>query len=119
MEEYVNNPAFPPIDLDAFVPAVLEVYAKWEGGLYGLPWLGDAMIFPYNQTHFEAVGLDPDTSPSTWDEVHEFGKSLTHDDQYGFALMGGRQIQAMCTYAAIFFGLAGKGVLQRRRRATV
>ena len=67
------------------------------------------MIFPYNQTHFEAVGLDPDTSPSTWDEVHEFGKSLTHDDQYGFALMGGRQIQAMCTYAAIFFGLAGKG----------
>ena len=109
LEEYVNNPAFPPIDLDAFVPAVLEVYAKWEGDLYGLPWLGDAMIFPYNQTHFEAAGLDPDAPPVTWDEVHSFGMELTHDDQYGFALMGGRQIQAMCTYAAIFFGLANKG----------
>ncbi|MEZ4679875.1 MAG: extracellular solute-binding protein [Caldilineaceae bacterium] len=109
LEDYVTNPAFPSIDLDAFIPAVLEVYAKWEGNLYGLPWLGDAMIFPYNRTHFEEAGLNPDAAPSTWNEVYEFGKELTNDDRYGFALMGGRQIQAMCTYAAIFFGLAGKG----------
>ena len=33
---------FPPVDLAKFVPAVLEVYAKWEDELYGLPWLGHA-----------------------------------------------------------------------------
>jgi multiple sugar transport system substrate-binding protein len=109
LQPYVDNPAFPPIDLSKFIPAVLETYAKWEGELYGLPWLGDAMIFPYNQEHYKAAGLDPAKAPSTWDEVHEFGKALTKGEQYGFALMGGRQIQAICTYAAIFFGLAHKG----------
>lgn len=109
LDDYVTNPAFPAIDIEAFIPAVLETYAKWEGKLYGLPWLGDAMIFPYNKTHFAAAGLDPEKAPTTWDEVYEFGTQLTTGDQHGFALMGGRQIQAMCTYAAIFFGLAKKG----------
>ncbi|MFN8492545.1 MAG: extracellular solute-binding protein [Caldilineaceae bacterium] len=109
LQPYVDNPKFPPVDLKKFIPAVLETYAKWEGELYGLPWLGDAMIFPYNQTQFKAVGLDPAKPPATWDDVYNFGKTLTKDKQYGFSLMGGRQIQAMCTYAAIFFGLAHKG----------
>jgi multiple sugar transport system substrate-binding protein len=108
LQPYVDNAAFPPVDLSKFVPPVLETYAKWEGELYGLPWLGDAMVFPYNQKHFEEVGLDPAAPPTTWNEVHEFGKQLITGDRYGFALMGGRQIQAMCTYAAIFFGLANK-----------
>ncbi len=105
---YVENPSFPKVDLKGFVPAILETYGVWEGKLYGLPWLGDAMIFCYNKAHFEAAGLDPQKAPTTWDEVYEFGKALTKDERYGFALMGGRQIQAMCTYAAIFFGLSGK-----------
>ena len=33
----------------------------------------------------------------------EQGQQLTTGDRYGFALMGGRQIQVMCTYAAILF----------------
>ena len=91
-----------------FVPALVDTYTVWEGTQYGLPWLGDAMILPYNTEHFKAAGLDPAVPPKNWDEVIEFGKKLTKGDQYGFALMGGRQAQAMCTYSAILFSYGTK-----------
>lgn len=103
VEQYLNDERFPAVDMNAFIPRLIEVYTIYEGVQYGLPWLGDAMIFPYNTQHFSDVGLDPATPPSTWDEVIQFGQQLTTGDRYGFALMGGRQVQVMCTYAAILF----------------
>ena len=108
LQPYLDNPNMPKVDTSGFIPALLDTYGMWEGTLYGLPLIADAMIFPYNKVHFTDAGLDPEAPPKTWDEVYEFGKKLTSGDRYGFALMGGRQIQAMCTYAAIFFGLAHK-----------
>jgi multiple sugar transport system substrate-binding protein len=103
VESYLNDPRFPKVDMSIFVPKLVEVYTVWEGKQYGLPWLGDAMIFPYNMEHFKDAGLDPNAPPKDWDQVIEYGKKLTKGDRYGFSLMGGRQIQAMCTYAAILF----------------
>lgn len=100
---FLNDDRFPRVDMSVFIPTLVEVYTKWEGKQYGLPWLGDAMIFPYNRQHFREVGLDPNAPPTTWDQVIEYGKKLTTGERYGFALMGGRQIQAMCTYAAVLF----------------
>jgi multiple sugar transport system substrate-binding protein len=101
--KYLADERFPKVDMSIFIPRLVEVYTLWEGKQYGLPWLGDAMIFPYNKEHFTAAGLDPAAPPKTWDEVIETGKKLTSGDRYGFSLMGGRQIQVMCTYAAILF----------------
>ena len=108
LEPYLTNPKMPKVDTSGYIPALLDTYGMWEGKLYGLPLIADAMIFPYNKAHFKDAGLDPEAPPKTWDEVYKFGKQLTKADRYGFALMGGRQIQAMCSYAAIFFGLAHK-----------
>jgi multiple sugar transport system substrate-binding protein len=103
VEQYLNDERFPSVDMSVFIPRLVEVYTMYEGAQYGLPWLGDAMIFPYNRAHFEEVELDPNAPPTTWDQVIEFGERLTTGDRYGFALMGGRQVQVMCTYAAILF----------------
>ena len=103
VEKYLTDERFPPVDMSVFIPRLVEVYTIWEGKQYGLPWLGDAMIFPYNKVHFTEAGLDPEASPQNWDQVVEYGTKLTTGDRYGFALMGGRQIQIMCTYAAILF----------------
>jgi multiple sugar transport system substrate-binding protein len=103
IEPYLADERFPAVDMSVFIPRLVEVYTIYEGVQYGLPWLGDAMIFPYNTQHFEDVGLDPAAPPTTWDQVIEYGQQLTTGDRYGFALMGGRQIQVMCTYAAILF----------------
>lgn len=101
--QYLADERFPTVDMGVFVPRLVEVYTMWEGTQYGLPWLGDAMVFPYNREHFTAAGLDPEAPPTTWQRVVEVGTKLTAGDRYGFALMGGRQIQAMCTYAAVLF----------------
>jgi multiple sugar transport system substrate-binding protein len=103
VDKYLKDERFPKVDMQAFVPALVETYTIWEGVQYGLPWLGDAMILPYNMEHFKAAGLDPQTPPKTWEQVIEFGQKLTKGDQYGFSLMGGRQVQAMCTYSAVLF----------------
>jgi multiple sugar transport system substrate-binding protein len=103
VDKYLKDERFPKIDMSIFVPALVDTYTVWEGTQYGLPWLGDAMILPYNTEHFKAAGLDPETPPTSWEQVVEFGKKLTKGDQYGFSLMGGRQVQAMCTYSAILF----------------
>ena len=108
IEPWLSDPKMPKVDVTGYIPALLDTYGKWEGKLYGLPLIADAMIFPYNKTHFTDAGLDPEKPPTTWDEVYTYGKQLMKGDRAGFALMGGRQIQAMCTYAAIFFGLAHK-----------
>jgi multiple sugar transport system substrate-binding protein len=104
IKKYTDNPQFPKVDMGIFVPALVDTYTVWDDGVqYGLPWLGDAMILPYNTEHFKAAGLDPAVPPKNWDEVIQFGQKLTKGDQYGFALMGGRQAQAMCTYSAVLF----------------
>lgn len=103
VEKYLIDERFPKVDMNAFIPKLIEVYTVWEGKQYGLPWLGDAMIFPYNIEHFKDAGLDPQAPPQSWDQVVDYGKKLTKGDRYGFSLMGGRQVQAMCTYAAILF----------------
>ena len=89
--------------MSVFIPRLVEVYTIYDGVQYGLPWLGDAMIFPYNTQHFTDVGLDPAAPPTTWEQVIEYGEKLTTGDRYGFALMGGRQVQVMCSYAAMLF----------------
>jgi multiple sugar transport system substrate-binding protein len=103
IEPYLADERFPAVDMSVFIPRLVEVYTIYDGVQYGLPWLGDAMIFPYNKQHYADAGLDPEAPPTTWDEVIAHGQKLTSGDRYGFALMGGRQVQVMCTYAAALF----------------
>ncbi|WP_036319463.1 ABC transporter substrate-binding protein [Microbacterium sp. B24] len=57
-----------------------------DGRSYGVPTMAYAMGLVYNRALFTAAGLDPDSPPTTWDEVRTAAKTI-HDKTgaYGFA----------------------------------
>lgn len=44
---------------------------------YGIPWQRSTIVLYYNKEAFEEAGLDPDTPPTTWEEMSEYAKKLT------------------------------------------
>jgi multiple sugar transport system substrate-binding protein len=56
---------------DKFNPIILDAVTGDDGRLFGFPRQAYAMGLHYNRDLFEAAGLDPDSPPTTWDEVRE------------------------------------------------
>lgn len=78
------------------------------GGVqYGIPVYADARIFLYNKDLFEEAGLDPETPPTTWDELKEYHEALTKTDdagevtQVGFSIptTGAQLVNFLSTFA--------------------
>lgn len=74
-EEYISN----------FLPGFMEI-ARVEGQTWSMPFQRSTPIFFYNKDHFRNAGLDPETTPRTWSEVHEYAEALHEsfedDDKY-------------------------------------
>lgn len=62
---------------DSFNPIILEGVTGDDGHIYGFPRQAYANALSYNRELFEAAGLDPDSPPTTWDEVREYAKKIT------------------------------------------
>lgn len=62
---------------DSFNPIILEGVTGDDGKIYGFPRQAYANALSYNRELFEAAGLDPDSPPTTWDEVREYAKQIT------------------------------------------
>jgi len=58
-----------------FYPAVLENF-KVNGELYGLPTYISPYVLYYNKDIFTAAGLDPNTPPTTYDEMLEMAAKI-------------------------------------------
>ena len=56
-------------------PDVLGVFQK-DGKTYGLPRNNYSMGLVYNRKLFTQAGLDPNSPPKTWDEVHAAAKKI-------------------------------------------
>lgn len=56
---------------DKFNPIILDAVTGSDGKHYGFPRQAYAMGLHYNRDLFEQAGLDPDSPPTTWDEVRE------------------------------------------------
>ncbi|MGQ4271132.1 extracellular solute-binding protein [Nocardiopsis changdeensis] len=72
---------------DRIQPGLLDVFRDEEGRLYGLPTANYSMGLVYNRTLFEEAGLDPDSPPTTWEEVREAADAISDlgEDYVGFA----------------------------------
>ena len=62
-----------------------------NGKTYGIPVFPDPRIFIYNKEMFEEAGLDPDSPPTTWDELLEYHKMFVQKEgdtvvQTGFGM---------------------------------
>ncbi len=91
------------VDIDSF--CTTEEDQEWLNGFYegfmlnsrdgdttyGIPWQRSTIILYYNKEAFEAAGLDPDSPPTTWDELYEYAEKLTvvedgQTTQYGIEI---------------------------------
>lgn len=69
---------------DAFIGPYLDGFmeiAVLDGTTWSLPFQRSTPLFYYNKDHFRAAGLDPDSTPRTWDEVYEYARVLA--DHFG------------------------------------
>ncbi|GAA4364418.1 sugar ABC transporter substrate-binding protein [Nocardioides caricicola] len=82
--EYVNELPY----ADEFNPSVLAAATGTDGKIYGLPTDVYGVGLHYNRHLFEEAGLDPDSPPTTWDEVREDADAIAEaTGQAGYVQM--------------------------------
>jgi len=64
--------------------------ARYEDGLYALPFTAEGSVLIYNKGLFEAAGLDPEAPPTNYQEILEAARAIRAlgDDTYGFYFSG-------------------------------
>lgn len=88
----------PAAKLDDYYPSSLAV-SKYNGQLYGLPWIAQPVVLYYNPDLFQKAGVTPPDETWTWDTFKEAAKKLTVKDasgnvtQYGTTFNGWPPIQ--------------------------
>jgi sn-glycerol 3-phosphate transport system substrate-binding protein len=63
-------------DPSVYLPAVAGYYTDPDGNLLSLPFNSSTPILYYNKNVFEAAGLDPNTPPTTWEELESFSRQI-------------------------------------------
>lgn len=75
------------IDMSDYYEGALNT-AKYEDGVFGLPWIAQPYVVYYNKSMFEANGLKDPKYDWNWNEFKQTAKALTKDGNYGFASTG-------------------------------
>lgn len=71
--------------LNSFYPALMA-NSKIEGKTWGVPFQRSTIVAYYNKDMFRDASLDPESPPTTWDELVSMGKELTTEDRYGLMI---------------------------------
>ena len=55
-----------------------------QDALVAYPWMMEpSIVMYYDKEAFTSVGLDPESPPTTWDELIEYAEMLTTEDRFG------------------------------------
>jgi ABC-type sugar transport system, periplasmic component len=71
--------------IDDFIDGFMED-SYVNGKIYSIPFQRSTMVLYYNKDMFAEVGLDPESPPTTWEELAEYATKLTNNDRYGVGL---------------------------------
>lgn len=63
------------VDWNDVVQPILKYYSV-DGSLYCMPFNSSTAMLYYNKDMFEAVGLDPESPPQTWEQVEEYSQKI-------------------------------------------
>lgn len=79
------TPRFSQEYFDDFYDAFLG-NTKVGDTVWSIPFQRSTIVMYYNKDKFKEAGLDPEKPPATWDELREYAKKLTTDDQWGLEI---------------------------------
>ncbi len=65
-----------PFDPSAFLPTVVGYYTDPAGNILSMPFNSSTPILYYNKDVFAAAGLDPETPPTTWEELETMSRQI-------------------------------------------
>lgn len=106
MEEHGNT--FDPAD---YLPVVTGYYTDTNGNMLSMPFNSSTPILYYNKDVFEAAGLDPETPPTTWQEMGEMGQQIVDE--------GAASCGFTMAYAANWVGLENFSALHNQPVGTL
>ncbi|OOB78577.1 MAG: ABC transporter substrate-binding protein [Epulopiscium sp. Nuni2H_MBin001] len=72
-------------DFSSIEENILEYYIV-EGQVHSMPFNTSTPVLYYNKTAFEQAGLDPESPPTSLEEILEYSELLTGDGKYGFSM---------------------------------
>lgn len=83
---------------------------RWQGRVYGLPWVQGSRVLFFNRELFRRAGMDPDVAPVTWDQLIEASRKVhaLGDDVYGFGLNLGERYVLYKKFMAFAWGNGGR-----------
>lgn len=90
--------------IGGFYPSFMR-NSQSEGQTWGIPFQRSTPVIYWNKEAFAAAGLDPETPPTTWDEMVEFGQALTLRDSAGNVTQWGVRIPSSGFPSWLFTGL--------------
>lgn len=86
------------IDLDDYYPAALNT-SRYQGQLYGLPWIYQPYILYYNRDLFDQFNVPYPTNDMSWDDFVQLADQMTLDtnndgkqDHWGYIQQGTPEI---------------------------
>ena len=103
--------------LDKFNPIILSGIQDGDGNIFGFPRQAYAAGLHYNRALFEEAGLDPNSPPTTWEEVREAAKTISEKTgKAGYATMtqnntGGWQLVDQAASRGGFIQADGKSTI--------
>ncbi len=77
--------------LRSFYPALMQ-NSVVDGKVYGIPFQRSTIVMYYNKDAFRDAGLDPESPPTTWDEMVQASKKLTKRDASGNVTQWGMHV---------------------------
>lgn len=79
VQEYIDNENEDEDMEEKFYPQLWDSVV-YDDEVYGLPFNTDTYVLFYNKDLFEEAGLDPDSPPTSWDELEEMSEKLEVKD---------------------------------------
>jgi multiple sugar transport system substrate-binding protein len=106
--DYVKDTDPTVLGIDDFIPRVRDEQCKWDGTLYGLPFITAGFTLYYRTDIFDKYGLKP---PQTWDELLQVAKTIHEKESpngvAGLTMMAKRGVQLVCTHLNVFGSMGG------------
>ena len=83
--------------------------AMYDGSLYAIWDSTDTRVLWYNTTIFEEAGLDPESPPTTWEELLTAASAITESGHAGLGLaLGPHEYVTADVVLPMFWGLGGE-----------